>query len=198
MVVREGASKPLAYSIHLSKQHLPSQHQPRISLCVAAAPLTYAPSSTRMDRRRSHLQLRCSEAPLSAAIYTSPCFHRRQTNASFDLHTTHMQNILRNHKVSLKARQEALKMREHPESEPERLDSPLFEPDHTAPLPALLELQTVETSLEEHIEPSSTRAQLLDEQPAPPVSEAPPQKRKCTCSRIRLEATLTLNSGGGL
>lgn len=89
-------------------------------------------------------------------------------------------------------------MREHPDSEPNRHESPLFEPDHAAPGPVQQTSQSevMETRNETQIDMTSTQPHASGEQPAPLVSENTSQKRKSTHLPTRYEALLILSSRG--
>ena len=91
-----------------------------------------------------------------------------------------MQKALKIHKASLKARQEAFKMRAAPLSEPGRQQSPLFEPDYTAPPLTQQSKQEDVFNIvpEDHVELTNTQPPLPAEQPIAPVPEGESRKRK--------------------
>jgi hypothetical protein len=100
-----------------------------------------------------------------------------------------MQQALKIHKASLKARQEAFKMRAPPLLQPSRQQSPLFEPDHTAP-PLTQQSQqedAVDDMLEEHVKLTNTQYLPPTEQSIAPIPEGDYRKRKGICLRDKTD-----------
>lgn len=94
-----------------------------------------------------------------------------------------MHNALQSHKASLKAHREAFKMRSGTPFPRGREESPLFEPDDTAPHPLVLDSEhedTPKTAGQQPTRSSSMEASALTDQPNAAVPVESSRKRKGT------------------
>jgi hypothetical protein len=94
-----------------------------------------------------------------------------------------MRRALQSHKASLEAHREAFKMRSGTPLPPSREESPLFEPDDTAPHPLIQDSEhedTSKTAVKKPTRSFSMKAPALTDQPnaAAPVESS--RKRKGT------------------